>query len=248
MRPPKNWQSAEQTLKFKGKNACCIRTGFGRNNCSLVVVDADGADAIVVVDELVRRTCQGLVVPMVQTQRGANGRHYYFPRDANDEPQERREARHRRRTDERRRACRYKRRRGRVRPRAADERYRRREVRAPWYRCDPRGTRDAGAARGDPTRICQYDQYDQYQCQRDECDQCDRWHHIRSRGPQASGTSRGGAGWITKHHRKQQRQRRVPDTRRLGGAFGARRLRAPGNACVPRVAQRACVQPLLRRA
>ena len=110
MRPPKNWQSAEQSeLKFYNKNACCIRTGYLATNCSLVVVDADGADAIVVVDELVRRTCRGLVVPMVQTQRGANGRHYYFPRDANDEPQERREARHRRHPDERRCACRRQR-------------------------------------------------------------------------------------------------------------------------------------------
>jgi hypothetical protein len=50
MRPPKNWQSAEQSaLRFKGKNACCVRTGYSDSVCSLVVVDADGADAIVVV-------------------------------------------------------------------------------------------------------------------------------------------------------------------------------------------------------
>jgi hypothetical protein len=46
MRPPKNWQSAEQSaLRFKGKNACCVRTGYSDSLCSLVVVDADGADA-----------------------------------------------------------------------------------------------------------------------------------------------------------------------------------------------------------
>jgi hypothetical protein len=66
-------------LKLKGQNACCIRTGYlDSSNCSLVVVDADGQDAIAVVDELIRRTCRGIVVPMVQTQRGPNGRHYYF--------------------------------------------------------------------------------------------------------------------------------------------------------------------------
>jgi hypothetical protein len=80
MRPPPNWQSAAQAeLRFKGKNAACVRTGYCPDStCPLVVVDADGADAIVVVEALLAGTCAGLVVPQVQTQRGPNGRHYYF--------------------------------------------------------------------------------------------------------------------------------------------------------------------------
>jgi hypothetical protein len=80
MRPPQNWQSAAQSdLRFKGKNAVCIRTGYTEGAAlPLVVVDADGDDAIAVVESLLAETCAGLAVPQVQTQRGAGGRHYYF--------------------------------------------------------------------------------------------------------------------------------------------------------------------------
>ena len=80
MVPPKNWQSAPmQSLKAQGKNAVCIRTGYTDGAaCPLVVVDADGADAIAVVERLLAETCTGIPVPQVQTQRGATGRHYYF--------------------------------------------------------------------------------------------------------------------------------------------------------------------------
>ena len=80
MRPPQNWQSAPQSdLRFKGKNAVCIRTGYTEGAAlPLVVVDADGDDAIVLVESLLEETCAGLAVPQVQTQRGASGRHYYF--------------------------------------------------------------------------------------------------------------------------------------------------------------------------
>ena len=76
MVPPKNWQSGtEATLKTKGKNAVCIRTGHTEGAvCPLVVIDADGEDAIAVVEGLLAETAglQGKV-PRVQTQRGANG-------------------------------------------------------------------------------------------------------------------------------------------------------------------------------
>jgi hypothetical protein len=80
MRPPPNWQMAPQNdLRFKGKNAVCIRTGYTEGAAlPLVVMDADGDDAIAVVDSLLADTCAGLAVPQVQTQRGATGRHYYF--------------------------------------------------------------------------------------------------------------------------------------------------------------------------
>ena len=82
MRPPQNWQSAAQSdLRFKGKNAVCIRTGYTDGAVlPLVVVDADGDDAIAVVESLLAETCAELnqKVPRVQTQRGAGGRHYYF--------------------------------------------------------------------------------------------------------------------------------------------------------------------------
>ena len=82
MVPPKSWQSAPAGfpgLKAKGQNAVCIRTGYTEGaECCLVVVDADGEDAIEVVERLVAETCAGLQVPQVQTQRGAAGRHYYF--------------------------------------------------------------------------------------------------------------------------------------------------------------------------
>ena len=78
--PPKNWQSAnDATLKTKGKNAVCIRTGYAEGAvCALVVLDADGEDAIAVVERLLAEMCAGIRVPHVQTQRGAGGRHYYF--------------------------------------------------------------------------------------------------------------------------------------------------------------------------
>jgi hypothetical protein len=80
MVPPKNWQSADPSaLKAKRKNAVCIRTGYTDGAaCPLVVIDADGADAIAVVERLLAETCAGFNVPQVQTQRGATGRHYYF--------------------------------------------------------------------------------------------------------------------------------------------------------------------------
>jgi hypothetical protein len=69
----------QNDLRFKGKNAVCIRTGYTEGAAlPLVVMDADGADAIAVVDSLLAETCAGLNVPQVQTQRGATGRHYYF--------------------------------------------------------------------------------------------------------------------------------------------------------------------------
>ena len=81
MRPPPNWQLAPQSdLRLKGKNAVCIRTGYTEGAVlPLVVVDADGEDAIAVVESLLAETA-GLnqTVPQVQTQRGASGRHYYF--------------------------------------------------------------------------------------------------------------------------------------------------------------------------
>ena len=79
MVPPKNWQSALLGLKAKGKNAVCIRTGYTEGAaCSLVVIDADGEDAIAAVERMLAETCAELKVPQVQTQRGASGRHYYF--------------------------------------------------------------------------------------------------------------------------------------------------------------------------
>jgi hypothetical protein len=57
----------------------CIRTGFTVGAaCPLVVLDADGVDALAVVERLLAETCTGLKVPKVQTQRGPAGRHYYF--------------------------------------------------------------------------------------------------------------------------------------------------------------------------
>ena len=81
MRPPPNWQLAPQNdLRFKGKNAVCIRTGYTEGALlPLVVIDADGEDAIAVVESLLAETAGlNLKVPQVKTQRGASGRHYYF--------------------------------------------------------------------------------------------------------------------------------------------------------------------------
>ena len=81
MRPPQNWQLAPQNdLRFKGKNAVCIRTGYTEGAVlPLVVIDADGEDAIAVVESLLAETAGlNLKVPQVKTQRGASGRHYYF--------------------------------------------------------------------------------------------------------------------------------------------------------------------------
>ena len=75
MRFPAQWQRLPQSeLRFRNKNAVCVRTGSG-----MLVVDADGAEAIEVVAGLLARTgVDASAVPQVQTQRGANGRHFYF--------------------------------------------------------------------------------------------------------------------------------------------------------------------------
>jgi hypothetical protein len=83
MVPPKNWQSAAPSalgLKAQRKNAVCIRTGYAEGAAfPLVVVDADGEDAIGVVEGLLAETLPvSTKVPQVQTQRGATGRHFYF--------------------------------------------------------------------------------------------------------------------------------------------------------------------------
>ena len=82
MRFPAQWQRLPQSeLRFRNKNAVCVRTGSGDRTGErpLVVVDADGAHAIEVVAGLLARTgVDASAVPQVQTQRGANGRHFYF--------------------------------------------------------------------------------------------------------------------------------------------------------------------------
>jgi hypothetical protein len=74
MVPPKNWQSTDSpALKTRGKNAVCIRTGYTDGAvCPLVVVDADGEDAIAVVEGLLAETCPvGTKVPQVQKPSAA---------------------------------------------------------------------------------------------------------------------------------------------------------------------------------
>jgi hypothetical protein len=86
--PPRNWAAlspAAPSMRRAG-NAVCIRTGpaaaagsEGRH----IVVDADGVDAIAVVERVIRTCAQngeGLLarVPQVETQRGPSGRHFYF--------------------------------------------------------------------------------------------------------------------------------------------------------------------------
>ena len=89
MRFPARWQLLSQNeLRFRHKNAVCVRTGFSDDAASpvsllsllsLVVVDADGDAAIATFESLARRAGVELArVPQVQTQRGASGRHYYF--------------------------------------------------------------------------------------------------------------------------------------------------------------------------
>jgi hypothetical protein len=79
MRFPAKWQMLPQgEMRFANKNAVCVRTGTGAQT-PLVVVDADGADAIAVVEQLLVRTgVDARLVPQVRTQRGESGRHYYF--------------------------------------------------------------------------------------------------------------------------------------------------------------------------
>ena len=90
MRFPARWQLLPQTeLRARNKSAVCVRTGSGATAQpgqpgqtapkALVVVDADGADAIEVVARLLARTgVDPRTVPQVQTQRGPTGRHFYF--------------------------------------------------------------------------------------------------------------------------------------------------------------------------
>ena len=86
MRFPARWQLLSQNeLRFRHKNAVCVRTGFSDDAASpvsllsLAVVDADGDAAIATFESLARRAGVELArVPQVQTQRGASGRHYYF--------------------------------------------------------------------------------------------------------------------------------------------------------------------------
>jgi hypothetical protein len=155
MVPPKNWQSApagSPGLKTKGQNAVCIRTGYaeGAEGC-LVVVDADGEDAIEEVERLVAETCAGLQVPRVQTQRGAAGRHYYFRATATGLAANLKSGARlviggvQTNVDVRAGSNGG---RGRVYPRAADGGGGRWEVRAATGPGDPRGALDARRARG----------------------------------------------------------------------------------------------------
>ena len=81
MRFPTGWQRGKKQPQ-RDKNAVCIRTGFS-DALSLVVVDADGDDAIATFEALARRAGVDLArVPQVQTQRGASGRHFYFRAEA----------------------------------------------------------------------------------------------------------------------------------------------------------------------
>ena len=83
--PPKGWAALSPTDRAmrRAGNAVGIRTGpparpEGRH---VVVVDADGTDAIDVVHRLLVRTCEPgfhARIPQVQTQRGPSGRHFYF--------------------------------------------------------------------------------------------------------------------------------------------------------------------------
>jgi hypothetical protein len=76
MVPPQNWQSAEpRKPESQRQKTRCVRGR--REHSRWFVVDADGEDAIAVVERLLDETA-GLKVPRVQTQRGATGRHYYF--------------------------------------------------------------------------------------------------------------------------------------------------------------------------
>ena len=90
--PPRNWAALPPTAPTmrRAGNAVCIRTGPGATGPDaagegrhVVVVDADGADAIAVVERVIQRTCEagaGFLarVPQVETQRGPSGRHFYF--------------------------------------------------------------------------------------------------------------------------------------------------------------------------
>jgi hypothetical protein len=93
--PPRNWAALSPTAPTmrRAGNAVCIRTGPGATGPAaagegrhVVVVDADGADAIAVVERVIQRACApngtgaGFLarVPQVETQRGPSGRHFYF--------------------------------------------------------------------------------------------------------------------------------------------------------------------------
>ena len=81
---PTAWQRGELE-RARYRNAVAIRGGFVPDApLSLVIVDADGDDAIATFTDLARRTGVDLsAVPQVQTQRGPGGRHYYFRAVAN---------------------------------------------------------------------------------------------------------------------------------------------------------------------
>ena len=84
MRFPKSWQRLGRDapqMRVLNKNAVCVRTGYcaDERTLSLVVVDADGDEAIATFTRLAARAGVDLAeVPLVQTQRGPSGRHYYF--------------------------------------------------------------------------------------------------------------------------------------------------------------------------
>jgi P4 family phage/plasmid primase-like protien len=76
--PPKEWATLSPnapSMRRKG-NAVCIRTGPSESGRHVVVIDADGDDAISAVVRLLEGSL--LSVPQVQTQRGPSGRHFYF--------------------------------------------------------------------------------------------------------------------------------------------------------------------------
>ena len=94
--PPKDWAALAPNAPSmrRAGNAVCIRTGPGAHQAHqshqaheesedleprhIVVVDADGADAIVAFERVLARSFVTAPVPQVQTQRGPSGRHFYF--------------------------------------------------------------------------------------------------------------------------------------------------------------------------
>ena len=85
VQPPADWGNLDpkDARMRKPGNAVCIRGGppARADGKHVVVVDADGADAIDVVMRLLERTCEPgfhARIPQVQTQRGPSGRHFYF--------------------------------------------------------------------------------------------------------------------------------------------------------------------------
>jgi hypothetical protein len=88
--PPRNWAALSPLAPSmrRAGNAVCIRTGPGAAPAGsdrsegrhIVVVDADGVDAIAVVERVIQHCAPGFLarVPQVETQRGPSGRHFYF--------------------------------------------------------------------------------------------------------------------------------------------------------------------------